>query len=158
MIDWTAASVDFLADYGADIISYTILIQAVDQFSFYSSLDYCDGSDTSVIDQTSCEIPISVLLGSPFNLVDSVYAKVAATNVVGNSLYSSVGNGAIITMSYPPDAPDNLLRDEAITSRTVLGFSWTDGASNGGQTIEDYRVSFDQGINSWKVLQSGVLT
>lgn len=61
-------------------------------------------------------------------------------------------------MSYPPDAPTNLLRDDSTTTRTVLAFTWTDGASDGGQTIEDYRVSFDQGRNEWTILQSGVET
>lgn len=69
-----------------------------------------------------------------------------------------MGNGALIEMSYPPDAPANLLRDEAVTTRTVLGFSWSDGASDGGQSIIDYRVSYDQGKNVWTVLQESVLT
>jgi hypothetical protein len=73
-----------------------------------------------------------VLLGEPFYLTDSVYAKVAATNIVGDSLYSTVGNGAVIAMSYPPDAPRNIIRDELLTTRSTLSFSWSDGASNGG--------------------------
>lgn len=85
-------------------------------------------------------------------MIDSVYAKVAATNIVGDSLFSQVGNGAVIAMSYPPDAPRNLRRNEDVTTRTVLAFYWSDGASNGGQPVEDYRISFDQGIGSWRVL------
>lgn len=40
----------------------------------------------------------------------------------------------------------------------MLAFTWTDGASNGGQPILDYRVSFDQAKNIWVELQSGILT
>lgn len=91
-------------------------------------------------------------------LVTSVYAKVAATNVVGDSIYSEVGNGAEIAISFMPDAPVNLTRDEENTSLTVLSFTWQDGASNGGQLILDYRVQFDQGRDEWRELQANVLT
>lgn len=143
VIDWSHMSNDFDSDYGAALLSFTILIQASDEESYYTEVGNCDGANSAIILEKSCSIPISVLLGAPFYLSTSVYAKVAATNIVGNSQYSSVGNGAYITMSYPPDAPANLLRDEDLTTKTVLAFTWTDGASNGGQPILDYRISFD---------------
>ena len=157
-ISWTAPSEDSQTDYGSQIVSYTILIQAADGESFFQESNHCDGSETGVIASTECHVPISVLLGSPFLLTESVYAKVAATNVIGDSIFSSVGNGALIALSFPPDAPVDLTRNEEKTSLTVLAFSWSDGASNGGQPILDYRVSFDQGINSWVVLSSSVTT
>lgn len=132
VIDWNHPSADFNADYGASLIRYSIVIQSSDEENFYEELNHCDGSNTAIIDSHTCSIPISVLLGAPFDLSTSVYAKVLATNVVGDSQYSIVGNGAYITMSYPPDAPTNLLRDEETTSMTVLAFTWTNGASNGG--------------------------
>lgn len=54
----------------------------------------------------------------------SVFAKVAAVNVIGTSDYSSIGNGAIISMSYAPDPPTGLARDEDETTRTQLGLLW----------------------------------
>lgn len=102
-----------------------------------------------------------MLLGAPYNLSsqeDSVYAKVAVSNIVGQSEFSEAGNGAFISMSYPPDAPQNLLRDEDLTSKTVLAFSWEDGASDGGQPILDYRISYDQARDDWKTLLTGVTT
>jgi|LauGreDrversion4_2_1035121.scaffolds.fasta_scaffold903175_1 hypothetical protein len=55
-------------------------------------------------------------MASPFNLAlgDSVYASVICINGVGNSPQSSVGNGAVITVSVVPDAPQNLVRDPNI--------------------------------------------
>jgi hypothetical protein len=152
VIQWNAPSTDFMADYGTELLHYTLMIQGVDETSFYTELNNCDGSNPDVMSNQQCSIPISVLLGSPFLLSDNVYAKVSASNVVGDSQYSDVGNGAIITMSYPPDAPTNLLRNDASTTRTVLAFTWTDGASDGGQTILDYRISFDQGRGEWTEL------
>jgi hypothetical protein len=86
----------------------------------------------------------------------SVFAKVAAVNSIGTSEYSSIGNGAIISMSFAPDAPITLARDEVLTTRTQLGLTWANGASNGGQPILDYSVSTDQGSGNWIVLQTGV--
>jgi hypothetical protein len=90
------------------------------------------------------------------SLDSSVIAKVGAINIIGLSDYSDDGNGAVISMSYAPDAPTNLARNHGTTTRTQLGLTWTDGASNGGQPILDYRVSFDQGNGNWVVLQDGV--
>jgi hypothetical protein len=75
---------------------------------------------------------MSVLIGSPYFLSGSVHAKVSASNIVGESAFSPVGNGAVITLSFPPDAPILLKRNEELTSQTKLAFSWSDGPSNGG--------------------------
>lgn len=79
-------------------------------------------------------MPMSIMLGAPYMLTmgDSVYAKVSAINIVGPSEFSLPGNGAVITMSYPPDAPVNVARNNALTTKTQISFSWQDGASNGG--------------------------
>ena len=70
---------------------------------------------------------------------------------MGASAFSGAGNGAVITVSYPPDSPANLAR-QASTTRTTLGLTWTNGNSNGGQPVLDYRVSYDQGTATWVVL------
>ena len=53
----------------------------------------------------SCSIPVSVLQSSPYSLTwgSSVYAKIIATNIKGNSALSNSGNGAIIVTN--PDPP-----------------------------------------------------
>lgn len=57
-----------------------------------------------------------------------------------------------------PSSPVYLV--ETITSRTTtsVSFSWSNGVSNGGSAIIDYRISYDQGLNQFVVLASGVLT
>ena len=62
---------------------------------------------------TSCTIPVSVLITSPFNLAwgTNVQVKILAANSKGNSSESNPGNGAIITTS--PDAPLNPLENIA---------------------------------------------
>jgi hypothetical protein len=150
-IAWTTPSSDSLTDYGAVITSYQIMIESHDGVTFYEDVANCDGSSSAVISSTQCEVPMSILLGTPFLLTldQSVYAKVSAINSVGSSSYSVPGNGAVISMSYPPDAPVSVERNSALTTKTQISFTWEDGSSNGGQTILDYRVSYDQGAGIW---------
>jgi hypothetical protein len=43
-----------------------------------------------------------------------------------------------------------LLTDNAdITSATQVSFSWSDGESDGGAAVLDYRIQYDQTTNSW---------
>jgi hypothetical protein len=154
LIDWQAPSTDSLHDYGTAITGYRILIQSSDTIEFYEDLVNCDGSNPAIVSSTSCEIPMSTLQGTPFmlNLGQSVYAKVAAVNEINSSPNSVPGNGASITLSFVPDAPVNLLRNELLTTRSQISLSWEAGASNGGQPILDYRVSYDQAAGIWTIL------
>ena len=78
-------------------------------------------------------------------------------NVVGTSLGSTEGNGAVIT-TYP-DAPINAVNDPLTTSSSQIKFDWQDGASNGGALINDYRVTYAvTGSDTWTELSSSVLT
>lgn len=63
-----------------------------------------------------------------------------------------MGNGGSATVTYVPDAPINLTRDEANTGKFQIGFSWEDGASDNGWPVEDYRIMYDQGTNTWVTL------
>lgn len=69
-------------------------------------------------------IPVTNLRDSPFNhdWGASIYAKVSATNIVGSSDESQVGNGALILTQ--PDAPINLSDDTDITDHTQIGLTW----------------------------------
>lgn len=62
-------------------------------------------------------------------------AKVVNYNAVGDSLESSVGNGAVMFISVVPDAPITLTKVEESTSRLQITFSWQAGLSNGGQPV-----------------------
>jgi len=84
-----------------------------------------------------------VLRSDPFNIEwgSSIHAKVRATNIVGSSDYSAVGNGAIILTV--PDAPVNLANVVTITSATQVGLTWSPGVNEGGTPLLDYRITFD---------------
>ena len=75
---------------------------------------------------------------------------------MGSSGTSSAGNGAVITVSTVPSAPIGLTKDTANTFAGQIAFSWSDGASNGGQPIDYYQVQTDQSTGVWIVLASQV--
>ncbi len=56
-------------------------------------------------------------------------------------MVSEQGNGALLQLV--PDAPDTLLENVAVTTRSLTSFSWSDGLSNGGAPVIDYTVSYD---------------
>lgn len=96
------------------------------------------------------------LRSPPFSLDwgSSIYAKVVATNLYGDSLTSNDGNGAII-ITYP-DAPLNLVELESARTATSITFTWIEGEQNGGSTVFSYRVWSDNASGTLSVLDSGV--
>ena len=83
--------------------------------TFSTELTSCHGGNVDVMLTTSCTIPTATLRAAPFNLPwgSSIYAKVYASNLYGNSLVSTVGNGAIILTN--PDAPVSLVNVASVT-------------------------------------------
>mgnify|MGYP002636778377 CR=1 FL=1 len=105
-------------------------------------------------------MPISVIRDDPFYLDwgSSVYVIVVATNIVGDSLPSSEGNGAVIVTV--PDAPINVENVPAITSGNQIGLTWSPGLVEGGSPLIDYRISYDSGLGTdvYTELVSGLTT
>ena len=46
-------------------------------------------------------------------------------------------------MVLVPDAVTNLQDDPTVTDDSKVRLTWSDGASNGGQNVIDYRVWYD---------------
>ena len=82
--------------------------------------------------------------------------KIVSVNVYGESIQSDSGSGSVIYSV--PDAPVNLANDADTTSDTVIRFTWIDGVNNGGTSVIDYTVYYDQGSSSFVELESGVTT
>lgn len=84
----------------------------------------------------------------------SIYAKVYATNIKGDSIESLAGNGAKILRV--PDAPVSLSNVPSVTSSSTIGLTWLDGADNGGTAILDYIISFAKVPDEYSTLEVGV--
>jgi hypothetical protein len=55
-----------------------------------------------------------------------------------------------------PDAPVSPINNSAVTTKSVIGFSWSDGSSNGGTAVIDYRITYDQSTGNFVTLATGV--
>lgn len=71
---------------------------------------------------------------------DSVYARVKAINIVGESQFSDIGNGA--NMITSPDAPINVQNDFPNSHMTQITLTWEDGLEDGGTEVVDYRILY----------------
>ena len=125
---------------------------------YSEQLDNCDGRWASLVRDQTCTIPLLVLQAAPYNwaLGDSIYAKVSASNVWGESAMSTPGNGAIVVLI--PSPPINLLNNPSVTTDLIIGFTWSDGLQTGGAPITEYRVSYDRAAGTWVTLATGVTT
>jgi hypothetical protein len=137
ILNWEAP-----VDNGSPITGYKVYIRKAD-FTFIVDPSVCDGLDYLVMQNTQCIVLLDKLTSQPYNLMlgYSIQIKVIATNAYGDSEISEAGNGDIIVLV--PDPVINLLNNPTITSDSVIGISWTDGLSNGGKEIIDYRISYD---------------
>jgi hypothetical protein len=84
----------------------------------------------------------------------NIYAKVIAYNIYGDSLISEAGFEAII-LTYP-DAPVNLAETVSARTDNSITFTWSAGAADGGASILDYRINYDQAIDDWVILDSEI--
>ena len=77
-----------------------------------------------------------------------------STNAYGSSEPSDFGNGGVIVLV--PDAPINLADNTTVTSRSVIEFTWSPAASDGGTVVLDYTILYDESVgNVGTVLKTG---
>jgi hypothetical protein len=89
------------------ILGYKIYIRASDQIYYQEEVN-CAAFTAAIVAARKCSVPLHVLTSEPYSLIkgNSVYAKIIAVNMYGDSLYSQEGNGAV--MIIVPDSPINL--------------------------------------------------
>lgn len=151
-VSWTAPD-----NAGSAILGYRVYIREYDNTTYDLELTSCNGANTAIRDAAECSIPILTLRSEPFNLPwgAHVYAKLIAYNAYGDSALSPEGNGAVILTT--PEAPINLVEDYEDRTATTLGFSWENGASDGGSTVLDYTISVSENEGAYTVLASNVM-
>ena len=86
---------------------------------------------------------------APYHLTwgSSIFAKVIAKNLIGNSVESLPGNGAII-LTYP-DVPINFVNIPSVTKSQQIGLTWNEGAQNGGSAVIDYTITYGESTGSF---------
>jgi hypothetical protein len=97
-----------------------------DGLTYTEQPSVCDGTLAATKSTRQCEIDSDYFINTlGFTWGASVYAKVMASNIKGNSAISLAGNGANILRI--PDAPQNLANVPSLTTGTTIGLTWTDG-------------------------------
>jgi hypothetical protein len=126
----------------------------------HGSTDYIEETvdcvGTSVFDNRICYVNLDTLTAEPFNLIldEEIYVSVVATNVYGDSALSDPVLAGL--MQLLPDAPINLVNVDGTTDATTIRFTWSSGVSDGGATVIDYRIYYDQGTDTQVLLASGL--
>jgi hypothetical protein len=100
----TYVRIAWIAPYAnsATVDSYKILLLQSDGLTYSEDLPDCDGSNSTIISQQCCDIPMSSLTQAPYLLAYNalVVAKVQAHNAVGWSALSSANTiGATIQVA-----------------------------------------------------------
>ena len=101
---------------------------------------------------------MTTLQAVPYSLVfdDDVQVKIVSINLYGESDQSLAGSGAKIQVV--PDAPISLANNALVTDATKIGLTWSQGVSNGGTVVLDYKLLYTlESTNSFEELE-GALT
>jgi hypothetical protein len=83
----------------------------------------------------------------------SYYFKISSVNTIGES---ELSEAYLVVAATIPEAPTLLTRNELLTTKTVLSFDWSEGVSNGGSDIIDYKVEYDQSMDTYVEVASGL--
>lgn len=142
-ISWSAPT-----DNGSTITAYTITIIQSDGSTFTEETTYCDGSDSTVISQLYCQVPMTTLAASPYSLTygTDIKAKVSATNAVGTS--GTSGQSTSFTQLETVPVTMGAVSSGSSTDDTQIEVSWSalsTDADTGGSAITSYQIQWDSG-------------
>ena len=79
LITWTAPD-----DNGSTITAYEVVLMT-SLATFVEETVYCDGTQSAIVAALQCEIPVTILRASPYDLAynELIIAKVSAINLNG---------------------------------------------------------------------------
>ena len=129
--------------------------------TFEQDLANCDAeNNASIINSRSCTVPVSVLRTNPYDLLDAepIYVRLTAINNIGSSPVSSESSSVLMPIAdVRPDPPTTFIRNEVLTTKSQVAFSWNAPAFDGGDTIIDYAIEMDDNNdNSFTEVETGV--
>ena len=136
--------------YFCSITGYNVQILAGDDTTYVLESTYWPSANSSVISLRYCEVPITILLSTKYNLTQGnlVVAEIAASNQIGTSSYSPPNtSGALIEVT--PSKPSAITRG-SFTSDTQVQLIITPltGTATGGAPIITYIIQTNGGGSS----------
>jgi hypothetical protein len=137
------------------ITGYTLKIKQHDGVFIEEPVN-CDASQSVVVEQLTCLVPIARVIVEPYLLPwgTNVGAIVSASNSKGMSLFSDEGNGGVILTN--PESPTALANVPALTNKSQIGLTWESVEVSGGSAILDYQVLYAPDGAEYQVLASGI--
>lgn len=133
---------DEAVDNGSPLTAYKVFFRR-SIGAYAQETIYCDGTtDSEIVALSKCNVPMIQLTQEPFNLIlgDSIDVKIISVNQYGDSEYSAIGTGAVITLV--PDAPINFSHVAAETEESIVSLVWSEGVSNGGSPVIAYYLQY----------------
>lgn len=161
-VAWTAPA--DLGGTGIAITAYRILLRESDGSTFTESplgsgcRPALPGDMAQIVGENACEVEMSVLRGSLYNLEQGalVIVKVQAQNVIGWSSESAINGLAAAQVETVPHSPSQAPTRGATASHTQLVADWLAlaGADAGGSPIVSYALRYDDAsaASVWTVL------
>lgn len=128
---------------------------------FVTELTSCDGSDSTIVTDRKCSVPMTTLRTLTSLPRDSlIRVKVRAYNAKAGGSYGQYSevNTAGATIETEPTNLSVVSIDVSATTNTATRVTWTalTGSSRGGLDVAilDYEVYWDQSTNDWVSLQT----
>jgi len=143
-IDWNAPA----STGSSPIIAYRIKILQSDTLTLSEEATNCDGTASSVISNTFCEIPMASLTSSPFSLAQGtlIQAQVEALNSIGYSTPSPLNVAGELAQTVPHKPTSGPSRGSGTTQTSLqVDFALPSAPLNGGSTILSLNLQWDAG-------------
>ena len=157
-ISWTPPSSN-----GSPIIAYRIKIRQSNGTMLENTID-CNGTNSNIISNSSCSIPMTSLINSPYSLTlgSIVIVTVEALNLVGYSP-ASVPNSSGGQIKTAPLAPTSPPINGSSTSKTQIQVDLTalTSTQTGNSDIMSYNIWYDNssnGLNWVSLIDANQLT
>ena len=120
-------------------------------------LHFLDGVQTPLTDLTSQKKTDGESKG--FSKTCKIMTGVGVTTVLVLIILTLCIVFLVVLKSTVPNAPANLLRNNALTDSTEVAFSWDAPTDDGGKEVIDYAVEqYDEQTENFTVVQSGLNT
>lgn len=146
-ISWPAPN-----DHSSTITAYEILFMQANG-DFAAELTRCDGTNTTVVSNRKCSVPMSTLRTLTARPRDSlIRVKVRAFNAKGSGLFSEVNTfGATIETEPTNLSVVTIDVPSTYNNRTKVVWTALTGSARGGKdvVITNYEVYWDKSTGDW---------
>lgn len=143
-IAWTAPSSNYKT-----ISAYLIEILDSAGTNFYEEATECDGSTSEIVSALYCDVPVSVLRASPYNLdvQDLVVARVSAYNERGWGAASDANAAGALIETEPTQMASPVRGSNTGVDQLEITWSLLTSPEDGYSSVTTYALYWDAGTS-----------